>query len=92
MHNSERSAETCFLVFDHVSWNDLRGIFGVTSFEADEKVREELSTLLKIKVTGAEKNKTIYLVAGDTVLECSGPVAHPGEQGTVFAVKHCYKL
>jgi len=90
--NSERTAETCFLAFHHVSWNDLRGIFGATSFDSDEKVREELNTLLKIKVTGAEKNKVIYLVVGDTVLECSGPVAHPSGQGAIFAVERCYKL
>lgn len=92
MHNSERSAETYFLSFDHVSWNDLRSIFGATSFDSDEKVREELNSLLKTKVTGAEKNKTVYLVVGDTVLECSCPVAHPGGQGAVFSVKHCFKL
>ena len=92
MHNLGQSTDNYFLTFDHASWSELRSILGATSIDSDEKVRDELNSLLKKKITGAEKNKTVYLVAGDTVLECGGPVAHPGGQGTVICVIHCFKL
>lgn len=92
MKNLEQTAETYFLAFDHISWNDLRGIFGATSFDSDEKVREEFNSSLKIKVTGAQKNNIIYLITGDTVLECSSPVAHPSRQGLIFNIRHCFRL